>query len=120
MSGLYSIQLLSVFLETFSYCSVQFVQRFFSAFHWSPSIGKPRMTPVSFVKTMESYEVSFVTINRQTSYDSRILRQDYGLIQRLLTNNMSHYRGSTVTGTDRNGGPNYRIGPDCAGRASLQ
>ena len=116
MSGLYSIQLLSVFLETFSYCSVQFVQ-LFSAFHWSPSIGKPRMTPVSFVKTPESYEVSLVTINRQTSYDSGILRQDYGIIRRLPTNNMSHHLGSTVTGTDRNGGSNYRIGPDCAGRA---
>ena len=28
------------------------------------------MTPIYFVKTTESYEVSLVTINRQTSYDS--------------------------------------------------
>ena len=31
---------------------------FFSAFHRSPSIGRPRINPVSFVKTMESYENS--------------------------------------------------------------
>ena len=36
--------------ETSSYWSAQF----FSAFHWSPSIAKPRMTPVSFVKSTES------------------------------------------------------------------
>lgn len=30
--------------------SVQFV-KFFYGFHWSPSIGKHRKTPVSFVKT---------------------------------------------------------------------
>ena len=51
----------------------QFFLFFFSAFHWlpstfvqrtesyelrnSPSIGKPRMTPVSFVKITQSYEV---------------------------------------------------------------
>ena len=34
----------------------------FLCFHWSPSIGKSRMTPVSFVKTTESNDVSFVTI----------------------------------------------------------
>ena len=39
--------------ETSSYWSVQF----FSAFHWSPSIGTPRMTVVSFIKTTESYKV---------------------------------------------------------------
>ena len=27
---------------------------FFSAFHWLPSVGKPHITPVAFVKTMES------------------------------------------------------------------
>ena len=46
------------------------------------------MTPVSFVKTTESYEVSLGTISGQTSYDFGILRQEYA-------------------------GPNYRIGPDC-------
>ena len=51
---------------------------FCSAFHCSPSIGKPRMTPVSFVKTTETYEVSLVTINRQTSHDYGILL-DYGI-----------------------------------------
>ena len=45
-------------------------------FHWSPLIGKLRMTLVSFVKITGIYEVSLVTINWQTSYDSDILCQD--------------------------------------------
>ena len=44
------------------------------------------MTPVSFVKTTNSKEVSLVTINWQTSYDSDILRQDSGIIQGLPMN----------------------------------
>ena len=32
--------------------------QFFSAFYWSPSVGKLRMTPESFVKTTESYDVA--------------------------------------------------------------
>ena len=40
------------FEEPSSYWSFQF----FSAFHWSPLIGIPRIAPVSFVKTAESYE----------------------------------------------------------------
>ena len=68
-----------VFKETSNYWSVQS----FSVFHWSPLISKPRMTLVFFVKTTESYKVSFVTCNRQTSYDSGILRQDSGIIQGL-------------------------------------
>ena len=32
--------------------------KFSSVFHFSPSIGNPRMNPVSFVKTTASYEVS--------------------------------------------------------------
>ena len=53
---------------------------FLCVFYWLPSVGKTRMIPVFFVKTTESYEVSLVTINRQTSYESGILRQDYGHI----------------------------------------
>ena len=53
VSDLYLIQLLSI-----CYLSVQFVQFFFSAFHGSSSIDKPRLSPVSFVKTTESYKVS--------------------------------------------------------------
>ena len=60
------------FEETSRYWSVQFVL-FISAFHWSPSISKLHMTLVSFVKTMELYEVSLVTINWQTLYDCGIL-----------------------------------------------
>ena len=48
--------------ETSSYWSVQFI----FVFHWSPSIGKCRLSPVSDYP-LESYEVSFFTINRQTS-----------------------------------------------------
>ena len=59
---------------------------FFFALHRSPSIGKPRMTPVSFVKTTELYEVSLVTINRQTSYDSGSFRQEFGIIRGLPMN----------------------------------
>ena len=55
-------------------------------FYWSPSIDKPRMTPVSFIKTTESYKVSLVTINRQTSYYSGILYQNYGIIRGLPMN----------------------------------
>ena len=49
-------------------------------FHWSPSTSKPHLTPVSFVKATESYAVSLVTINWQTSLESGILRQGYGII----------------------------------------
>ena len=49
MSDLYSIQLLSVFRKHYIGQYSLFI--FFFAFHWSQCIGKPRMTPVSFVKT---------------------------------------------------------------------
>ena len=98
--------------------SIQFDRfgQFFSVFHWSPSIGKPPITPVSFVKTSESYEVSLITISRQPSCDSDVLRRDYGIIRGLLAESLS---GCTVSRTDCNG-PNNRIGPDCAGRTYLQ
>ena len=38
------------------------------------------MTPVSFVKTMESHAASLVTINRKTLNDSGIIRHDYWII----------------------------------------
>ena len=44
-------------------------------FHWSPSISKPHMTPVFFVKTTKLYE------------DCRL----------------DHHVGSTFTGTGKNG-----------------
>ena len=68
-------------------------------------MGKPRLTPISFVKTTESYEVSLVTINRQISYDSGILRQDYGIIQGLPMNNMRFADCGTI----------YRNGPKRVG-----
>ena len=61
-------------METSTYWSVHY----FSDFHWSPSVGKPRMTPVYFVNITESYEVPLGTISRQTSYDSVIFSQDFG------------------------------------------
>ena len=48
--------------ETSSYLSVQF----FSALHWSPSVGKPCMSPVSFVKTTESYKICQRVIRTET------------------------------------------------------
>ena len=53
----------------------------FSAFRRSESIDRHRMPPVSSVMTTESYEVSLFTINRQTSYDSGILHQHYGIMR---------------------------------------
>ena len=77
---------------------------FLCDFYWSPSIGKPRMTPVFFVKTTQSYEVKLVTINRQTSYDSGIRRQDYGLIRGLPVNRarLVDLRTRTQTGRPNN------------------
>ena len=65
--------------ETSSYWSVQFVH-ILNAFHWSPSIGKPYMTPES------AYEFALVNTSRRTSYDPGILRQAYGTIQGLPMN----------------------------------
>ena len=86
---------------------------------------------------------SLITIYRQTSYDSGIPRQDFGIIRDFIGNHQSanfvrlryppsrlrnhtkfayesyevcrsgHHLGSTVTET---GGSNYRIGLDYAGR----
>ena len=56
------------------------------------------MTPVSFVKTTESY------VNTTKSYE--VCR-------------LGHHMDSTFTGKDHNG-PNNRIRPDCAGHAQLQ
>ena len=88
--------------------------QFFSAFRWLPSIGKLRMSPVSFVETTESVEVSLVTINRQTSYDPGILRQDNGIIRSLPMEYMRFDLDGIYTET---GGLIFRIGPDCVGRA---
>ena len=70
------------FEETSSYWSFQF----FFVFNWAPSVGKPRMNSVFFIKTTRSYEVSLATINRQISYDSDNLRQDYGITRHLPMN----------------------------------
>ena len=79
------------------------------------------MTPVSFVKTTESNEISLVTINQQTSYDSGILRQDYEFVRGLSMNHTRYPYGQSVYGNGpKRGRPNYRIGPDGAGRAYLQ
>ena len=67
--------------ETSSYWSVQF----FSACCWSAPIGK---SAISFFKTSGSYEVSSVTINQQTAYDSGTLHQSYGIIRGLPMNPM--------------------------------
>ena len=96
--------------ETSSYWFSILVQ-FFSVFHWLSSIGKPHITPVSFSKTTESFEVSLIIISRQTSYDSDIIRQYYGKLRNhtSLADGLyevcrkGHDLGSTFTETDRNG-----------------
>ena len=100
------------FEEISCYWSIQF----FSAFYKSTAIGKSRMIPVSFVKTTESYEVSLITINRQNSDDSDILCHDYEIMRGEPKN---HTRFATIWKVclperTEMGGPNYRIGLDCA------
>ena len=56
------------------------MQLFFSAFYWIVSISKHPTSPLASVKSTKSYEASLVTINRQTSYDSGILRQHYKIV----------------------------------------
>ena len=77
------IQLFSVFRKHLVIGQFSLAQFFFLLFIKSLLIGKPRMTPVSFVKTTESYDVSLVTISRQTSYYSGFLRLDYRIIRGL-------------------------------------
>ena len=70
VSALYSIQLRKhLVIGQFNFSAV------FATFHWSPPIGTCRMTPVTFVKTMDSYELC----------------------------RSGHHLGSTFTGTDQYG-----------------
>ena len=79
------------------------------------------MTQVSFVKTTESYNVSLVSISWQTLYGSGILHQDNRIIRDLP---MDHTRFADwvsiwvvhlIQEQTKVGGPNYSMGPDCAG-----
>ena len=70
------------------------------------------MTPVPFVKTMESYEVSLVTINQQTSNDSGIHRQDYRIKGDLQMDHMRFANRVAIRGVHfpkptETGGLNY-------------
>ena len=81
----------------------------FSSFLSSPSTGKPRQTPLSSITTTESYMVAMVTISRETSYNSGILRQENGITRGLPRNHMSwivHLPEQSETCV-----PNCRIGP---------
>ena len=85
-------------------------------FHLSPLIGKPRMTPLSFVKITISYEVCRWIIQGLPNRQKRASVPgvcSYGYIQLSHPGNID-MRSETTTTT---GGSNYRIGPDCAGRA---
>ena len=71
---------------------------------------------------MESYEVSLVTINRQTSYDSGILRQDNRIIRGLPMNYTKFVDWVTIwvvhlLERTKPEWPYYLTRPDCAGRA---
>ena len=57
------------------------------------------MTPVSIVSTTESYAVSLVSSDRQTSYDSGILRKATESYEVFL---LGHHKGGAFTGTERN------------------
>ena len=100
VKALYSIQLLSVLRKHLAIGQFSF----FSAFHWLPSIGKPCMTLVSFVKSMESYNVLLVTINWQTLHDSSILYQHWNLPrfadESYEVCRLGHHLSSTFTRTD--------------------
>ena len=72
------------FEETSCYLSAQFVQIYSLFFRYRQLANLVR--PVSFIKTMDLYDVSLVTINRQTSHNSGIHRQDH-IIIRLLAKN---------------------------------
>ena len=65
------------------------------AFHWSSSIGKPRMTPVSVVKTTNHTRFA------DESYEVCRLGHHLGIV---------HFYRNEPTRV-----PNYRIGPVCAG-----
>ena len=77
MSALYSIHLSPALRKHLAIGQFSLFSLFL-CFSFVTINRQPHMTPVSFIKTKESYEVSFVTIIRQTSFDSGILRQDYG------------------------------------------
>ena len=81
------------------------------------------MTQVFFVKTTESYEVSLVTINGQTSITLGMAVSFVKCTESYEVCRLGHHLNGTFTGMHRNGPnyrilpPNYRIGPDYAGRA---
>ena len=105
-NDVYSVQLLLILRKHLHEVIGQFnLFRFLSAFHWSASIGKHRLTPVSFVKTTESYEVSLVTINRQTLYDTVKTTDTYEVFRWIIYEvcRLGHHLDSTFTGSHRNG-----------------
>ena len=81
---------------------------------------EPHMTTVSFVKTMESYNISLFLSKWQTPYDSGIIREGYGMIRGLLMDYPSFFDRVTIwvvysRERTETGGPHYRIGSYCAG-----
>ena len=106
---------------------------------FGPSYNRPILLYYSIIdptfigyKEISSYwpVQSLVTINRQTSNDSGILRQGYGIIRQRLRNHtrfadwvtscVVHLPEWTETGLIYAPDLNNRIGSDCAGRAWLQ
>ena len=84
-------------------------------FHWSTSVGKPHMTPVSFVNTTKLYEVSvgkprmapvsFVKTTKQVE----VCQMNHTKCADWVTIREVHWPEQTETGR-----PNYHIEPDCA------
>ena len=78
MNALYLILLLSVLRKNLVICQLNLLifSLLLIVHHQS---AKPRMTPVSSVMATYSYEASLFTINRLISYESGIVRQDFGI-----------------------------------------
>ena len=81
------------------------------------------MIPVSFVKLMDSYEVSLFLSIGKPHMTPELYCQEYRIICQDTRKSyevfrLGHQLGSTFTGTDRNG-PNYHIGPELSHRSRL-
>ena len=102
VSTLYSIQLiLFFFLRKHLFIDQCSLFIFFLLFIGPLHIGKHRMNPVSFVYTTESHEISLVTINRQTSYDS-VIRNHTRFADEYEACRFGHHLGSKFIRTDPN------------------
>ena len=129
-------------MESSSYWSVQFVQLFLCH-----QLANSYDLSENLVCSLFSIFLCFslVTNNRHPSYNSGILCQDYGILRGFIghhrsanlvclryppsrpQNHTSYHLsyevcrlGHHLPEQTKTGGPNYRIGPDCAGHVLVQ